>query len=182
MDKKLKAISTVSVALALLGVVAPAMTATSSTVLAAKKKNVKTSDKKARANIKTFCNARYVYDTKKMTSKKLKQRARKLYKIASRSAVHQWVVDYEMYTLSESSRSHTRYVSAYNNYGSSRNKVLKIEPLSKHSYNVAIIYKAITYKHGHKSKETHYCNVLRMFTDSKGKIKKIKGISTTIME
>lgn len=182
MDKKLKAISTVSVALALLGVVAPAMTATSSTVLAAKKKNVKTSDKKARANIKTFCNARYVYDTKKMTSKKLKQRARKLYKIASRSAVHQWVVDYEMYTLSESSRSHTRYVSAYNNYGSSRNKVLNIEPLSKHSYNVAIIYKAITYKHGHKSKETHYCNVLRMFTDSKGKIKKIKGISTTIME
>lgn len=182
MDKKLKAISTVSVALALLGVVAPAMTATSSTVLAAKKKNVKTSDKKARANIKTFCNARYVYDTKKMTSKKLKQRARKLYKIASRSAVHQWVVDYEMYTLSESSRSHTRYVSAYNNYGSSRNKVLNIEPLSKHSYNVVIIYKAITYKHGHKSKETHYCNVLRMFTDSKGKIKKIKGISTTIME
>lgn len=182
MDKKLKAISTVSVALALLGVAAPTMTATSSTVLAAKKKNVKTSDKKARANIKTFCNARYVYDTKKMTSKKLKQRARKLYKIASRSAVHQWVIDYEMYTLSESSRSHTRYVSAYNNYGSSRNKVLKIEPLSKHSYNVVIIYKAITYKHGHKSKETHYCNVLRMFTDSKGKIKKVKGISTTIME
>ena len=182
MDKKLKAISTVSVALALLGVAAPAMTATSSTVLAAKKKNVKTSDKKARANIKTFCNAIYVYDTKKMTSKKIKQRARKLYKIASRSAVQQWVVDYEMSMLSESSRSHTRYVSAYNNYGSSRNKVLNIEPLSKHSYNVAIIYKAITYKHGHKSKETHYCNVLRMFTDSKGKIKKVKGYSTTIME
>ncbi len=182
MDKKLKAISTVSVALALLGVAAPTMTATSSTVLAAKKKNVKTSDKKARANIKTFCNARYVYDTKKMTSKKIKQQARKLYKIASRSAVQQWVVDDEMYMLSESSRSHTRYVSAYNNYGSSRNKVLNIEPLSKHSYNVAITFKEINYKRGHKSKETHYCNVLRMFTDSKGKIKKVKGISTNIME
>ncbi|MDD6420147.1 MAG: hypothetical protein PUF91_01870 [Lactobacillus delbrueckii] len=182
MDKKLKAISTVSVALALLGVAAPTMTATSSTVLAAKKKNVKTSDKKARANIKTFCNARYVYDTKKMTSKKIKQRARKLYKIASRSAVQQWVVDDEMYMLSDSSRNHTRYVSAYNNYGSSRNKVLNIEPLGKHSYNVAIIYKAIYYKHGHKSEEKHYCNVLRMFTDSKGKIKKVKGISTSVME
>ncbi|MHC6246652.1 hypothetical protein ACYSJL_01895 [Lactobacillus delbrueckii] len=182
MDKKLKAISTVSVALALLGVAAPAMTATSSTVLAAKKKNVKTSDKKARANIKTLCDAIYVYDTKKMTSKKIKQQARKVSKIASRSVVQQWYGDGGMNMLSESSRSHTRYVSAYNNYGSSRYKFLKIEPLSKHSYNVVIIYKAITYKHGHKSKETHYCNVLRMFTDSKGKIKKIKGISTTIME
>lgn len=179
MDKKLKAISTVSVALALLGVVAPAMTATSSTVLAAKKKNVKTSDKKARANIKTFCDAIYVYDTKKMTSKKLKQRARKMSKIASRSVVQQWFGDGGM---NESLRSHTRYVSTYNNYGSSRNKVIDIYPLSKHYYNVAIIFKVITYKHGHKSKEAHYCNVLRMSTDSKGKIKKVKAYSTTIME
>ncbi|GHV97401.1 hypothetical protein lacNasYZ03_02600 [Lactobacillus nasalidis] len=182
MDKKLKAVSTVSVALALLGVAAPTMTATSSTVLAAKKKNVKTSDKKARANIKTFCNAVYVYDTKKMTSKKIKQRASKLYKIASRSAVQDWVVDRTMSILSESSRSRSRIVAAYNNYGSSRNKTVDIYPLSKNYYNVTIIYKEITYKHGRKSKESHYCNVLRVSTDSKGKIKQVKGLSTSIME